>query len=61
LIYIIYYHGIIKRIININLLEDELYFELIHQHEGNHYSGFIYIYSYNDYLCSSSTNGYIKI
>ena len=47
-----------KKIIINNLLEDELYSELIHQPESYHYSGFIYN---NDYLCSSSTNGYINI
>ena len=50
-----------KKIIINNLLEDELYSELIHQHEGNHYSGFIYNIDNNDYLCSSSNNGYINI
>ena len=50
-----------KIIIN-NLLEDELYSELIkNEHESNHYSGFIYNIDNNDYLCSSSTNGYINI
>ena len=49
-----------KIIIN-NLLKDELYSELIHQPEHNHYSGFIYNKDNNDYLCSSSTNGYINI
>jgi len=43
------------------LLEDELYSELINQPEGNHLSGFIYNKDNNDYLCSSSTNGYINI
>ena len=59
--FIIYYHGIIKIIIN-NLLEDELYSELIQQQsESKHYSGFIYNRNNNDYLCSSSYNGYINI
>jgi len=49
-----------KIIIN-NLLEDELYSELIHQPEDIHYSGFIYNIDNNDYLCSSSRNGYINI
>ena len=50
-----------KIIIN-NLLEDELYSELIQQQsESDHYSGFIYNRNNNDYLCSSSTNGYINI
>jgi len=49
-----------KIIIN-NLLEDELYSELIQQPEHYHYSGFIYNRNNNDYLCSSSKNGYINI
>jgi len=44
-----------------NLLEDEIYSELIHQPEDSHYSGFIYSINDNDYLCSSSENGYINI
>ena len=45
-----------------NLLEDELYSELIQQQsESNHFSGFIYNRNNNDYLCSSSSNGYINI
>jgi len=50
-----------KKIIINNLLEDELYSELIHKPEDNHYSGFIYNIDNNDYLCSSSQNGYINI
>jgi len=49
-----------KIIIN-NLLEDELYSELINQPENCNYSGFIYNIDNNDYLCSSSSNGYINI
>jgi len=49
-----------KIIIN-DLLEDELYSELIHQPEGDHCSGFIYNIDNNDYLCFSTTNGYINI
>ena len=44
-----------------NLLEDELYSELIHEPETDHFSGFIYNRNNNDYLCSSSYNGYINI
>ena len=44
-----------------NLLEDELYSELIHEPESDHFSGFIYNRNNNDYLCSSSYNGYINI
>jgi len=50
-----------KTIVISNLLDDELYSELIHQPEDNHNSGFIYNIDNNDYLCSSSTNGYIII
>ena len=49
-----------KIIIN-NLLEDELYSELINGYENDHYSGFIYSKDNNDYLCSSSGKGYINI
>ena len=49
-----------KILIN-NLLEDESYFELKQEPENNHLSGFIYEKENNDYLCSSSYNGYINI
>ena len=49
-----------KIIIN-NLIEDELYSELKQEPEKSHLSGFIYEKENNDYLCSSSTNGYINI
>jgi len=44
-----------------NLLEDELYSELIQTPERSYLSGFIYYRSNNDYLCSSSNIGYINI
>ena len=44
-----------------NLIEDELYSELKQEPEYYHYSGFIYEKENNDYLCSSSYNGYINI
>ena len=50
-----------KKIIINNLLEDELYSELSNEPEDNHFSGFIYYKDNNDYLCSSSYNGYINI
>jgi len=50
-----------KKIIICNLLDDELYSELINQNEDYHNSGFIYNLDNNDYLCVSSTNGYINI
>ena len=49
-----------KIIIN-NLIEDELYSELKQEPESDHLSGFIYERENNDYLCSSSDNGYINI
>ena len=57
--YIIQFSNL-KIMIN-NLLEDELYSELIQQPENDHFSGFIYNRNNNDYLCSSSSNGYINI
>ena len=50
-----------KKIIINNLLEDELYSELNNEPETSHFSGFIYYKDNNDYLCSSSSNGYINI
>ena len=50
-----------KKIIINDLLEDELYSELIHHPEDNHCSGIIYDINNIDYLCSSSKNGYINI
>ena len=44
-----------------NLLENELYSELIQNPETDHFSGFIYNKNNNEYLCSSSDNGYINI
>ena len=44
-----------------NIIEDELYAELIDKNEYYHYSGFIYTRKKIDYLCSSSSNGYINI
>ena len=50
-----------KKIVINNLLEDQLYCELKHIPEAYHNSGFIFSKDNNDYLCSSSTNGYINI
>ena len=58
--YYIIQFSYMKILIN-NLLEDELYSELIHEPETDHFSGFIYYKDNNDYLCSSSGNGYINI
>ena len=49
-----------KIIIN-NLLKDELYSELKQKQNNGHYSGFLYNKDNNDYLCSSSSNGYVNI
>jgi len=53
-------HLAYKKIIINNLLEGELYSELI-KPEDKHVSGLIYNKDNNDYLCSSSENGYINI
>ena len=50
-----------KKILINSLLEDELYSELIHEPEDNHFSGFIYNREETDYLCTSSSNGFINI
>ena len=49
-----------KIVIN-NLLEDNLYSELVQEPESSHYSGFIKNKNHKDYLFSSSFNGYINI
>ena len=58
--YYIIQFSYLKIIIN-NLIEDELYSELKQEPEGSHLSGFIYEKENNDYLCSSSYNGYINL
>ena len=50
-----------SKILVCNLFEDKLYAELKHEPESLHYSGCLIEKSGNDYLCSSSENGYIKI
>ena len=50
-----------KKIIINSLLDDELYSELSKKPEDSHYSGFLYFKNDNDYLFSSSRNGYINI
>ena len=50
-----------KKIYINNLLEDELYCELINKPENSQYSGFIYNNDNNDYLCTSTNNGFIII
>ena len=50
------------KILITNLLEEkEFYSELVQQPEESHFSGFIFTRKNNDYLCSSSKNGYINI
>ena len=49
-----------KIIIN-NLLDEGLYSELKQDRKEKYYSGFIYTKDNNDYLCSSSSDGYIDI
>ena len=49
-----------KIIIN-NLLENELYCKLKYEPESFHNSGFIFNKGNNEYLCCSSTKGYINI
>ena len=50
-----------KKIMINNLLEEELYSEFSNVSEHDHKSGLIYYIDNNDYLCSSSSNGYINI
>ena len=50
-----------KKIIINNLIEDEIYSELIQEPEDNHFSGFLFNKHNNDYLCTSSSIGYINI
>ena len=57
--YIIQFSG--NKILINNLISDELYSELINIPEGYHYSGVLYYKDNKDYLCSSSTNGYLNI
>jgi WD40 repeat protein len=49
------------RIIINNLLEEELYCELKHRHEGDLNSGFVFSKDNNDFLCYSSESGKICI
>ena len=50
-----------KKIVINNILKNDLYCELIKEPEIFHNSGFIFNKRNNDYLCCSSTNGYINI
>ena len=50
-----------KKILINDLFEDELYSELINEQESNHFSGFLFYKDDNNYLVSSSSNGYINI
>ena len=49
-----------KIVVN-NLLLDELYTEFNQEYQSFQDSGFIYEKDCEDYLCSSSTNGFINI
>ena len=51
----------IKKVIIINLFEDEVYDEIIIDPKSVYYHGYIYYKDYNNYLCFSSINGYIII
>ena len=50
-----------KKILISNLLEDETYCDLKNEPESDHKVGFIHTINNNDYLFSSSDNGYINI
>ena len=50
-----------KKLIINNLFEEELYSEFTSEPECDHLSGFIYNRNKNDYLCTSSYNGYVNI
>ena len=50
-----------KKILINNIIENEIYSELIQEPEDNHFSGFLYNKDNDDYLCSSSSLGYINI
>ena len=44
-----------------NLLEDKLYYEFKQEKEESYFSGYIYNKDNNDYLCCSSSKGFINI
>ena len=50
----------LKILIN-DLMDNEIYYELIQEPETDHFSGFIFNKDNTDFLCSSSENGYINI
>ena len=50
-----------KKILINNIIENEIYSELIQEPEDNHFSGFLFNKDNDDYLCSSSTIGNINI
>ena len=50
-----------KKVMINNLNEDEVYCELSIKKDYYHYSGFIYNKNNIEYLCSSSSNGFINI
>lgn len=50
-----------KKVIIINLFEDEIYDEIIIDSNSIYFHGYIYSKNCNNYLCFSSINGYIII
>ena len=50
-----------KAILINSITDDEIYCRLTQEPEDNHLSGFIYKSDENDFLCTSSYNGYIHI
>ena len=50
-----------KKVLILNLFENEIYSEIISEYESTHFHGFIYSKKNVDYLCFSSFNGYITI
>jgi len=58
--YYIIQFSYLKILIN-DLIDNDIYYELVQEPETDHFSGFIYTKNNTDYLCSSSENGYINI
>ena len=51
----------VKKVLIIDLFENEVYSEINSEYESAHFHGFIYSKNNIDYLCFSSFNGYITI
>ena len=58
--YYIIQFSYMKIIIN-DLYDDEIFYEMTHEPETDHFSGFIFNREGTDYLCSSSENGFINV